>query len=124
MPAVLQPRFRAFARVMSFLTSLGIALIVILGALAFVIPSWTRNLLLARLGETGALLPVTPASRMIAATIGAVPLGMMVWGLWQVRAMFVEFAAGRVFGATEEVPSLRQRPRRLAERRSRRRAKR
>ncbi len=96
---VLQPRFRNFARVMSVLTSLGIALIVVLGTLAFVIPSWTRNVLLARLGETGALLPVTPASRMTAAAIAAVPLGVMVWGLWHVRAMFVDFAAGRVFTA-------------------------
>jgi len=90
-------RLARLARAMIWVTTIGIALIVVLRALAFVIPDWTRNLLLARLGQTGAALPLTPSGQFAAGAIVAVPVAVMVWGLWHVRALFREFAAGRVF---------------------------
>lgn len=85
------------SRTMAWLTTAGMVLIVMLMALAFVIPSWTRNLLLARLGEVGAKLPLGPSQVIAAAAIMVVPIGVMVWGLWHVRALFRDFAAGRAF---------------------------
>ena len=82
---------------MEIVTGVGILLIVVLGALAFVIPDWTRNLLLAKLGQVGADLPVTPAARLAAAAVVALPLAVMLYGLAAVRALFREFAQGRVF---------------------------
>lgn len=90
-------RLARLARAMIWITTIGIVLIVVLTALAFVIPDWTRNLLLARLGQTGAVLPLSPSGQIAAGAIVAVPVAVMVWGLWHVRALFREFAAGRVF---------------------------
>ncbi|MGA7488736.1 MAG: DUF2975 domain-containing protein [Xanthobacteraceae bacterium] len=84
------------SRVMAGIATAGIVLIVGLMAMGFIIPDWTRNMLLARLGQTGAVLPVTPGARLAAAIVCTVPTGVMVWGLWHVRALFREFAQGRV----------------------------
>ncbi len=90
-------RISRLARAMEIVTGIGILLVVALGVLAFVIPDWTRNLLLAKLGQVGAALPVTPAARLAAAAVVAVPLAVMLYGLWSVRALFREFAQGHVF---------------------------
>jgi len=54
-------------------------------------------LVLARLGQTGATLPLTVSGRIGGALVTAVPVGVMVYGLWQARALFQMFAAGRIF---------------------------
>ena len=89
-----------FSRTMSWITILGMGLIVVLTIVAALSPAWTRNLLLARLGETGAVLPVAPTEQFLAGLIVAVPVGVLIWGLWHVRALFCEFAQGRVFTTT------------------------
>src|SRR5262245_50881137 len=90
-------RLSRLSRTMEIVTGVGILLVIVLGALAFVIPDWTRNLLLARLGQVGAALPITPAARLAAAGVVAVPLAVMLYGLWAVRSLFREFAQGHVF---------------------------
>jgi len=90
-------RLVRLSRTMMWLTTLGIALIAALSVLGFAIPDWARNALLARLGQTGAALPLTPGTQVIAGAIAAVPIAVMLWGLWHVRSLFAEFAAGRVF---------------------------
>jgi hypothetical protein len=82
---------------MVWLAGIGIILVIALTILALALSDWTRNLLLARLGQTGAALSLTPGSRLVAGAIVAVPVGVMVFGLWHVRALFREFAAGHVF---------------------------
>jgi len=90
-------RLARLSQAMMWVTTIGIGLIVVLTVLGFAIPDWTRNALLARLGQVGSALPLTPAARLAAAAIFAVPVGVMLWGLWQVRALFRGFAEGRVF---------------------------
>jgi len=90
-------RLARLSRTMEIVTGVGILLVIVLGALAFVIPDWTRNLLLARLGQMGGALPITPAARLAAAAVVAVPLAVMLYGLWAVRSLFREFAHGHVF---------------------------
>jgi hypothetical protein len=92
-------RLLRLSRTMEWVTTVGIVLVVILMTLAFIIPGWTRSLLLARLGEIGARLPLTASGQIAGAGILAVPVGVMVWGLWQVRALFREFTHGRIFTA-------------------------
>ena len=46
-------RLRRFSEAMAMLTMLGMLLIAIAMVLVFLIPDWTRNLLLARLGQAG-----------------------------------------------------------------------
>ncbi|MFD2184231.1 DUF2975 domain-containing protein [Rhodoplanes azumiensis] len=94
-----QARLARLSRRMEWVTTLGIVLIVVLMGLAFVIPDWSRNLLLHRLGATGAKLPLAASDQAVMAMIHAVPLGLMIWGLWQVRSLFRDFAAGLVFTA-------------------------
>lgn len=83
--------------VMVWLASIGIILVIVLTILALALSDWTRNLLLARLGQAGAGLPLNPGARLMAGAIVAVPVGVMTFGLWHVRALFREFAAGQVF---------------------------
>jgi hypothetical protein len=92
-------RLTRMSRAMSWITTTGIGLIIVLMVIGMFIPSWTRNLLLARLGELGAKLPVTPLDQVLAGLIVAVPIGVLVWGLWHVRALFDEFAHGRILTA-------------------------
>jgi hypothetical protein len=93
-------RFVRLSRAMMWLATIGIVLVIGLSLLGAVFSDWTRNFLLARLGQTGAVLPIDPSGRAITAAIIAVPVGAMAWGLWHVRALFAEFAAGRVFSAS------------------------
>jgi hypothetical protein len=93
-------RLTRLSRTMEWVTVVGMVLIVVGMSAAAIIPAWSRNLLLARLGETGARLPLGPSEQAIAALIIAVPVGVMIWGLWHVRALFRDFADGRVFTGT------------------------
>ena len=90
-------RLSRLARVMEVTTTIGIVLITVLIVVAFFIPDWTRNIALARLGQAGAHLPITPLTRAVAAVVIAVPVGVMLYGLFAVRSLFREFAQGRVF---------------------------
>ncbi|PZA09746.1 DUF2975 domain-containing protein [Rhodopseudomonas palustris] len=88
------------SRAMEWVTTVGIVLIVALVGAAFVVPSWARNLLLAKLGDIGNRLPLDAGNQTLAAIIIAVPIVVMLWGLVNVRALFGEFACGQVFTAT------------------------
>jgi hypothetical protein len=58
-------RLRRFSKAMAMLTTLGILLTAVAMILVFLIPDWTRNLLLARLGQAGHGLSLSPG-RLIA----------------------------------------------------------
>lgn len=90
-------RIARLSRGLEIITDIGIALVATLTIACFLIPDWTRNLLLAKLGQAGAALPVTAQARVAAAVIIAMPVAVMLYGLWNVRALFREFAQGRVF---------------------------
>src|SRR4029450_2799708 len=98
-------RLRRFSNAMVIVTSLGIALIaglmilVLSGVmiLVFFVPDWTHNLLLAQLGNACGNLTLTPGRVAAAAAIIAIPVGVLLFGLWQARALFADFAEGRVF---------------------------
>jgi hypothetical protein len=92
-------RLKRMARIMSMVTIIGIGAVVILTILGLLITDWTRNLLLAKLGLAGAELPVAPSARFVIAIIIAVPVGVILYGLFAVRALFAEFALGHVFTA-------------------------
>jgi hypothetical protein len=88
---------RRLCRVMQTVTTVGICLIALAVILVFIIPDWTRNLLLARLGQAGADLPLTSGRVAAAAAITSVPVCIMLYGLWQARQLFAGFAEGQVF---------------------------
>lgn len=90
-------RLRRFSKAMAMLTTLGTLLIAAAMIAVFFIPDWTRNLLLARLGQAGQGLKLSPDHVIAAAAITAVPVGVLLFGLWQVRALFLKFADGQVF---------------------------
>jgi hypothetical protein len=90
-------RLRRFSNAMVIVTSIGMVLIAVAMILVFVIPDWTRNLLMARLGEAGRNLTLTPGRLAAGAAITAVPVGILLFGLWQARALFSDFADGRIF---------------------------
>ena len=96
-PSAAFDRLVRLSRAMEIATGLGIALIAILTGAALLIPSWTRNIALAKLGEAGAALPITPSGQFAAGIVLAIPVGVMIYGLLAVRRMFWEFATGAVF---------------------------
>ena len=94
-------RLRRFSKAMAMLTTLGIVLIAVAMILVFLIPDWTRNLLLAaRLGQAGHDLSLSPGRLIAGAAITAVPVGILLFGLWQVRTLFLNFVDGHVFTLT------------------------
>lgn len=87
------------SRTMARLTSAGMAAMVVLMGSAFLVPTWTREMLLARLGQAGANLPLGHEQVLAAAAITAVPFSVMLWGLWNARAMFNDLAGGHAFSS-------------------------
>jgi hypothetical protein len=90
-------RFVRLSRTMMWLTTFGIALIAVLTLLGAFIPDWTRNVALAKLGQAGIALPITPLGQVLAGIALAIPVGVMLYGLVAVRRMFAGFARGAVF---------------------------
>ena len=92
-----ETRLRRFSKTMARVTTLGMLLIAAAVSLVFLIPDWTQNVLLAKLGQTGAGLALSPGHLAAAAAVMAVPVGVMLYGMAQARALFLGFAKGNVF---------------------------
>src|SRR3954463_9868306 len=90
-------RLRRLCNTMVIVTSIGMVLIAALTVLVFLIPDWTRTLLIARLGEGDRNLTLTPGRGAAGAALTAIPVGVLLFGLWQARALFADFAVGRIF---------------------------
>jgi hypothetical protein len=89
-------RLARLSRVMEVVTGGGIALVAILTVAALLIPDWTRNVALAKLGQVGIALPITPLGQAVAGIALAIPVGVMIYGLLAARRMFGEFACGEI----------------------------
>lgn len=96
-PVLAASRLRRFSAAMALVTTIGMVLIAVAMVLVFLIPEWTRTFLTSRVGQSGAALPLTPGRLVAGAAVTAVPIGVLLYGLWQARALFRDFAAGRVF---------------------------
>ncbi len=90
-------RLRRFSRTMAVVTTVGMVLITVAMILVFFIPDWTRSFLLARLGLAGAGLLLTPGRLIAGAAVTSIPIGVLLYGLWQARGLFQDFARGEVF---------------------------
>ena len=90
-------RLARLSRIMAVVTSIGIALIAILVTVALVIPDWTRAIALSKLGQAGIALPITPLGQAVAGLVLAIPIGVMIYGLFAARRMFAEFSRGEIF---------------------------
>jgi hypothetical protein len=97
LPPASLSRLARLSRVMETVTSVGIALVTILTAAAVVIQDWTRNIALAKLGQVGITLPITPLGQAVAGLVLAIPVGVMIYGLFAARRMFGEFSCGEIF---------------------------
>lgn len=89
-------RFIRLAKIMEWVTIVGIVLITILAAGAVLFPDWTRNLALAKLGHGATAIQITPTGQALAALVIAIPVGVMLFGLFAVRRMFADFAHGEI----------------------------
>jgi Protein of unknown function (DUF2975) len=92
-------RLISLSRAMTWLTTGGIGLIAILTLVGVAVPDWTRNIALAKLGAAAAALPITPLGQVLAGVVLAVPVGVMLYGLFAARRMFQAFARGEVFSS-------------------------
>jgi len=81
LPPAALGRLVRLSRVMEIVTGIGIGLVAILTVVALLIPDWTRNIALAKLGQAGAVLPITPLGRAVAGIVLAIPVGVMIYGL-------------------------------------------
>lgn len=99
MPAAIpfpSSRLVQFSRLMSFVSMAGIVGLAGVTMLVFLIPEWTRDLLLARIGQTDMPLVIDGTTRALGALVLAVPAGVLAYGLWQARALFDGFARGEI----------------------------
>jgi hypothetical protein len=92
-----QDRLIRLSRAMTWITTGGIVLIAVLSVAGVCLPGWMRNLALTKLGAAGVALPITPLGQALAGIALAVPVGVMLYGLFAVRRMFRAFARGEVF---------------------------
>ncbi|MEN3386192.1 MAG: hypothetical protein V7608_6236 [Hyphomicrobiales bacterium] len=99
LPSAALSRLARLSRLMETVTSVGIALVAILTVAAVLIQDWTRNIALVKLGQVGAVLPITPLGQAVAGIALAIPVGVMIYGLLAARRMFGEFARGEIFTA-------------------------
>src|SRR5260370_12251767 len=97
LPSAAIGRLARLSRVMEMVTWFGIALIAVLTIAALLIQDWTRNIALAKLGQAGAALPITPPGQAVAGLVLAIPVGVMIYGLFAARRMFGGFAGGESF---------------------------
>lgn len=89
-------RFIRLAKIMEWVTTIGILLITALAVAAVVYPDWTRNLALAKLGQAGMAIQITPIGQALAAIVVAIPITVMLVGLFAVKRMFNDFAHGEI----------------------------
>ena len=92
-------RFIRLAKIMEWVTAIGIVLITVLAVAAVVYADWTRNLALAKLGQAGMTIRITPIGQALAAIVVAIPLAVMLVGLFAVKRMFSDFAHGDILTA-------------------------
>ena len=74
-------RLARLSRTMEVVTIVGMAFIAGGMLAAFLIPDWTRNIVLAKLGLFGTTLPLSPAARLAVAIVMGVPVGVLLYGL-------------------------------------------
>lgn len=96
-PSAAIGRLARLSRVMEMVTWFGIGLITLLTIAAVMIQDWTRSIALTKLGQAGIALPITPRGQAVAAIVLAIPVGVMIYGLFAARRMFGEFAGGEIF---------------------------
>jgi hypothetical protein len=82
---------------MSFVTMAGMVGVACASLLVFLIPEWTRDFILARIGQTHMPLVIDATTRTLGALVVAIPAGVLIFGLWQARGLFDGFARGEVF---------------------------
>jgi hypothetical protein len=97
LPSAALGRLVRLSRAMEVVTSIGIALVAILTVAAVLISDWTRNIALAKLGQVGIALPITPLGQAVAGIVLAIPVGVMIYGLLAARRMFSAFTRGEIF---------------------------
>jgi Protein of unknown function (DUF2975) len=97
LPSAAVSRLARLSKIMEVVTSVGIALIAILIVAAMLIPDWTRAIALSKLGQAGITLPITPLGQAAAGVVLAIPVGVMIYGLFAARGMFAEFSRGEIF---------------------------
>ncbi|MCB8821265.1 DUF2975 domain-containing protein [Microvirga rosea] len=90
-------RLVQFSRSMSLVTMAGLVGIVFANVLLILIPEWTRDLLLARVGQIDQPLVVSRTTGLLGGLVMAVPACVLMFGLWQVRCLFDSIAQGEVF---------------------------
>jgi hypothetical protein len=98
-PATPRDRLISLAQAMTWVTTGGIGLIAVLTLAGAAVPDWMHNIALAKLGAAGANLPITPLGQALACIVLAVPVGVMLYGLFAVRRMFQAFARGEIFSS-------------------------
>src|SRR5260370_34810998 len=97
LPSAAIGRLARLSRVMEMVTWFGIALIAVLTIAALLIQDWTRNIALAKLGQAGAALPITPPGQAVAGLGLAIPVGVMISGLFPARPMLAHSGGGGIF---------------------------
>lgn len=89
-------RLRRLSRALAAATTIVMALLVLLSLGLWLNPSWVEATVAPRVGLSWADLTITPQAQLAGALITAVPLLVLVFGLDQVRRIFLGFAEGEL----------------------------
>ena len=93
-------RLRRLSKAMAMLTTLGILLIAAAMIRCSSFPTGRETSCWRDWARPGTTCQLSPGHLIAGAAITAVPVGVLLFGLWQVRALFLNFANGHVFTLT------------------------
>ena len=88
-------RLRAVSRAMVLAVTAGMVVLVALAIVVFLLPALVRPAFLPEVMPFG-LTQITPRARLLGFAVLSAPIGLFLYGLYQVRCLFGQYAAGDV----------------------------
>jgi hypothetical protein len=88
-------RLRAVSRAMVVAVTAGMVALVALAILVFLLPALVRPAFVPEVMPFG-LTQITPRARLLGFVVLSAPIGLFLYGLYEIRCLFGEYAAGDV----------------------------
>ncbi|MEN3386191.1 MAG: hypothetical protein V7608_6235 [Hyphomicrobiales bacterium] len=88
-------RLRAVSRAMVVAVTVAMVALVALAVVVFLLPALTRTAFLPEVMPFG-LTEITPRARLLGFAVLAAPIGLFLYGLYEIRCLFGQYAAGEV----------------------------
>lgn len=90
-------RVKSLSRWLKYLATCGIIMFVAFSLSVVIVPDWFDTMIRLAFQDIPAPTGITPIKRLGLMVLLAAPLGVALFGLWKIRALFACYALGDVF---------------------------